>query len=81
MVISGHQWSSVVISGHQGSPLIRGQHRARDDAIGRLGRGVAHVEQSEAESVPDEGNHQRSSEAIRGHQRPSEILRGHPTYR
>ena len=27
--------------------------------------------------VPDEGDHQRSSEVIRGHQRSSEIIRGH----
>ena len=28
-------------------------------------------------SVPDEGRHQRQSEAIKGHQRPSEAIRGH----
>ena len=47
-----------------------------DERLGR--RGVeGEAEGVARSSAPDEGGHQRSSEAIRGHQRSSEVIRGH----
>jgi hypothetical protein len=44
-------------------------------------RQMASADFVQIERVPDEGGHQRSSEAIRGHQsghqRSSEVIRGH----